>query len=136
MIRNIQDLTFIQHKLEWKTLRFTRVVDKDFNCGTWLKQILEQIRFNDLMMIHVGFSFIAENNLERIYLFCPKALASYHIKCLNKEDAELFATDLEKKTLADHLANTFVTTSETGNPFQQSGYNPANLVCNYIWITK
>ena len=88
------------------------------------------------MLIHVGFSFIAENNLERIYLFCPKALASYHAKCLNKEDAESFADDLEKKTLAEHLANTFVTTTETGNPFHQSGYNPANLVCNYIWITK
>ena len=122
--------------MDWKTIRFTRVVEKDFNCGTWLKEILEQIRFNDLMLISVGFSFIAESNLERIYLFCPKALASYHVKCLSKADAVSFAEDLEKKTIAEHLANTFITTTETGNPFSQSGYNPVNLVCNYIWITK
>ena len=125
-----------------KTLRFTRLVSKDFNVGTWLKEILSKIRFSDLMVIHVGFSFIAHNKhlstpdeTTQIYLFCPKSLAPYTIKCLKFSEAREFADKLEQMKPNEHLENTFFAT-ETGDPFQQSGYVPNNLVCNYIWISK
>ena len=126
----------IQHNLEWKTLRFTRIVEPGFNTGTWLKSILKHIRFNDLLLIHVGFSFIATNKDEKIYLFCPKSLAPYTAKCIDKTEAMDFADDLEKMNQSEHLENTFINTTDTGNPFEESGYCPVNLVCNYIWITK
>ena len=118
-----------------KTIRFTRLIQHDFNCGTWLKEILSNIRFTDLIVIHVGFSFIAHNGDQKIYLFCAKALAPYMAKCLNKNDALDFAGELELKKPSDHLANTFFST-EIGDPFHKSGYCPNNLVANYIWITK
>ena len=121
--------------MDLKTIRFTRVVEKDFNTGTWLKEILRKTRFNDLMVIQVGFSFIADNKHGKIYLFCPKTLAPYMAKCLKKDEANEFADKLEKMTQNEHLQNTFLTT-ETGNPFNESGYCPNNLICNYIWITK
>ena len=117
-------------------MRFTRIVEPGFNTGTWLKSIIKNIRFNDLLLIHVGFSFIATNKDEKIYLFCPKSLAPYTAKCLDKKEAMDFADGLEKMTLVEHLQNTFINTTDTGNPFEESGYCPVNLVCNYIWITK
>ena len=125
-----------QHKLDWKTIRFTRLVEPDFNVGTWLKTILKQIRYNDLVVIHVGFSFVAQNKHQKIYLFCPKVLASYTAKCIDKNEAFDFADKLENMSPAEHLQNTFVTSTDTGDPFDQSGYCPVNLVCSYIWITK
>ena len=94
------------------------------------------MRFNDLCIINVGFSFIATNKEEKIYLFCPKALASYSIKCIEKSEAYEFAESLEKISQAEHLQNTFISTTDTGNPFEESGYCPLHLVCSYIWITK
>ena len=126
----------IQHNLEWKTIRFTRLLESDFNVGTWLKSIIKAIRWNDFCVIHVGFSFIATNKEEKIYLFCPKSLAAYSEKCIEKSDAIEFAERLEKMTQAEHLQNTFINTTDTGNPFEQSGYCPFRLVCSYIWITK
>ena len=118
-----------------KTVRFTRLVQHDFNCGTWLKEILSNIRFNEIMVIHVGFSFIANNGDQKIYLYCAKALAPYMAKCLDKNDALNFADELELKKPSDHLTNTFLST-DIGDPFHKSGYCPHNLVANYIWITK
>ena len=122
--------------MEWKTIRFTRIVDDEFNAGTWLKEIIKKIRFSDMVMINVGFSFIAQKNDSKIYLYCPKLLAPYKIKCTTVKEAMDFAEEIENKTQAYHLENTFVTTTDTGNPFKESGYIPINLVCNYIWITK
>lgn len=108
----------------------------EFNAGSWLKDILKQIRFNDLIIINVGFSFIAEKKGSKIYLYCPKILAPYKCKCTSLTEAMDFADEIEKITHSGHLEKTFFTTSETGNPFKESGYVPINLVCNYIWITK
>ena len=110
-------------------------MEKDFNCGTWLKEILENIRSSEIMYIQVGFSFIAHNKQNKIYLFCPKALAPYTLKCTDKSEATAFAEKLEKMTQRDHMENTFIQT-EIGNPFNESGYCPDILVANYIWITK
>ena len=99
-----------------KTVRFTRLVQHDFNCGTWLKEILSNIRFNEVMVIHVGFSFIANNGDQKIYLYCAKALAPYMAKCLDKNDALNFADELELKKPSDHLTNTFLST-DIGDPF-------------------
>ena len=112
------------------------MVEPDFNVGAWLKTILKQIRYNDLVVINVGFSFVAQNKHQKIYLFCPKVLASYTAKCIDKNEAFDFADKLEKMSPAEHLQNTFVTSTDTGDPFDQSGYCPVNLVCSYIWITK
>ena len=121
--------------MEIKTLRFTRLVEPDFNCGTWLKTILEKVRSSEIMYIQVGFSFIALNKQNKIYLFCPKALAPYTVKCTDKSEATAFADKLEKMTQNEHLENIFLKT-ETGNPFNESGYCPNILVANYIWISK
>ena len=101
-----------------------------------MKDILKQIRFNDMIIINVGFSFIAEKKGSKIYLYCPKILAPYKCKCTSLTEAMDFADEIEKITHSGHLEKTFFTTSETGNPFKESGYVPINLVCNYIWITK
>ena len=100
-------------------MRFTRIVEPGFNTGTWLKSILKHIRFNDLLLIHVGFSFIATNKDEKIYLFCPKSLAPYTAKCIDKTEAMDFADDLEKMNQSEHLQNTFINTTDTGNPFEE-----------------
>ena len=83
-------------------------------------------------LLHIGVYqiYIMSN------VFCPKSLAAYTAKCLERSEAYEFADRLEKMTDAEHLQNTFISTTDTGNPFEESGYCPFRLVCSYIWITK
>ena len=88
------------------------------------------------MRIEIGYSFLAQAKEEIIYVFCPKALASYSASLNSKTEYLDFLNEVKSIKEPQHLQNTFMSTTESGSPFTASGYKPLSLIANTIWITK
>ena len=132
-IQNLRNFVLVpKHNRIPKTLRLTRLNFK-FDLNEWLQEIEPLIRCP--LDIKIGYSFIAKAKNERIFVFCPKALAPYRAEVKNKTELKEFFKRLQSMTDADHLENTFFSTL-AGSAFTESGYTPYKLVSNTIWITK
>ena len=132
-IQNLRNFVLVpKHNRTPKTLRLTRLNFK-FDLNEWLQEIEPLIRCP--LDIKIGYSFIAKAKNERIFVFCPKALAPYKAAVKNKTELREFFSRIQSMKEPDHLENTFFSTL-AGNPFTESGYSPFRLVSNTIWISK
>ena len=124
-----------KHNKNPKTIRLTRLCE-NLNLAEWLEQIQSAISPSFPMRIEIGYSFLAQAKEEIIYVFCPKALASYSASLNSKTEYKNFLEKVKSIKEPQHLQNTFLSTSESGSPFTASGYRPLSLISNTIWITK
>ena len=124
-----------KHTKNPKTIRLTRL-SQNLDLANWLEQIQSAIVPSFPMRIEIGYSFLAQAKEEIIYVFCPKALASYSASLESKTDYIHFLDKVKSIKESQHLQNTFLSTTESGSPFTASGYRPLSLISNTIWITK
>lgn len=123
-----------KHNKNPKTIRLTRL-NTNLNLKTWLEKIEKTLAISFPMKIQIGYSFLAKTKEEIIFVFCPKALASYSATINSKSDFTKFLDEVKELKDFEHLQNTFLST-DTGSPFTTSGYRPHLLISNTIWITK
>ena len=126
-----------KHNRMKKTVKFVRLMN-GFNVGSWIKELVNTVKISIDMSIHVGFSFIAVKQLPNIsykYFYAAKDLCLINGNFDNEKDALKFAENLEKQDYADFHEETFFAT-ESGDPFQKSGFGPKQLIGCYVWITK
>lgn len=121
-----------KHNRSPKTIRLTRL-NYNFDLYDWLRDIGDSIECP--VDIKIGYSFIAKAKEEYIYVFCPKALASYKAKVQTQTQLNQFISEFKTLKDVDHLSNTFFKTF-SGSAFTSSGYIPVKLVSNTIWISK
>ena len=134
-VSNLRNYMLVpKHNLNPKTIRLSRLV-KNLDLKIWLEKIENVLIPTFPMTVEIGFSFLAQKNEEIIYVFCPKALASYTGKFVSKTKYQEFLNEVKSKKKDEHLQNTFFNTI-SGNPFTTSGYRPLCLISNTIWITK
>ena len=124
-----------KHNRNPKTIRLTRL-SETLDLKNWLEQIQSVISPSFPMRIEIGYSFLAQAKEEIIYVFCPKALASYSASLNSKTEYLNFLNEVKSIKEPQHLQNTFMSTTESGSPFTASGYKPLSLIANTIWITK
>ena len=123
-----------KHNKNPKTLRLTRLC-KSLDLEDWLMQIQQKINPSFPITIEIGFSFLARAKEEVIFIFCPKALASYSVTANSKTEFTNFMNKVKSMKDSEHLQNTFLN-QEAGTAFTASGYRPLSLISNTIWITK
>ena len=132
-ISNLRNFLLVpKHNKNPKTIRITRL-NYNFDLNEWLREIEPLITCP--LDISIGYSFMATKKDEYIYVFCPKALASYKAHVETKPQLNEFINKLKSLKEADHLENTFFKTF-SGSAFTESGYAPIKLVSNTIWISK
>ena len=128
-----------KHKRGFKTLRFVRLMNDEFNPGTFLKQLIPHLTVGIDIEINVGFSFMGVQHRffesRYSYFFAAQDLCSIKGIFHKQEEAMDFAEELQKKDYGDFLQETFLS-SESGERFTNSGIDPFCLVACYIWISK
>lgn len=82
-------------------------------------------------MKKIGFSFIAQNKDESIFMFAAQELCHYKFTCTNEHE---FRSNIRDMKQAELLQQTFFET-EFGSPFVNSGFHPQKLVCVNVWVS-
>ena len=121
------------------TIRLVRIMNENYNPGTFLKQLIPHLTVGIDIRVKVGFSFIAVQDFGEkpkfSYFFAAEDLCTINAVFKEREQLEAFADELEKMDQNDFLHKTFLA-SKSGERFQQSGIYPYQLIANYIWIRK
>ena len=122
-----------------KTVRLVRLMNDEFNPGTFLKQLVPHLTVSIDIRINIGFSFIGvqDQHLEPkySYFFAAEDLCTIKGVFRKREDILNFAENLEKREYLDFLQETFLE-SESGDRFTKSGIRPFCLVACHMWIMK
>ena len=121
------------------TIRMVRLMNGEYNPGTFLKQLIPYLTVGIDIRVKVGFSFIGvsikSGEPKFSYFFAAEDLCTINAVFKEHEKLEEFAEELEKKQYNDFLHETFLA-SESGERFIQSGIYPYQLVANYLWLRK
>ena len=121
------------------TIRLVRLMNGEYNPGTFLKQLVPYVTVGIDIDVKIGFSFIAVKYIagepKFSYFFAARDLCTINKLLLTREKLNEFAESLEKFTYADFLHETFLA-SKSGERFTESGIMPFMLVANYLWLRK
>ena len=121
------------------TIRLVRLMNGEYNPGTFLKQLVPYVTVGIDIDVKVGFSFIAVKYIagepKFSYFFAARDLCTINKLLLTREKLKEFAENLEKMTYDDLLHETFLA-SKSGERFTDSGFVPFQLIANYMWIRK
>ena len=128
-----------QHKKGLKTIRLVRLMNGEYNPGTFLKQLIPFLSMSIDIQIKIGFSFIGvQNHFDKqrfTYFFAAQDLCTIREVFHKREEMSKFADQLEKQQYDDFLQETFLK-SQSGERFIESGIRPLVLVACYTWIRK
>ena len=128
-----------KNKKGLKTIRLVRLMNGEYNPGTFLKELIPHLSMGIDIRVNIGFSFIGRK-MERgephyLYFFAAQNCCTIKGVFHKIEDLKGFADELERRQYFDLLNETFFQ-SESGQNFQNSGFDPECLVACYIWISK
>ena len=123
----------------FKTVRFVKLLGEEVNIGEWVKMILEQCNFGNLMLLNLGISFTASKSTKRKeiikYMYCAKISSWYSEKFTSRDEA-YEAVEKLKVYDSSKLMELIWLKTAFGENFEESGWVGRNPIALHLWIQK